>query len=517
MSHQASRHLKKALDLLDGEGALDDAKKLIREAVRELEHQTLEESGGGRTRGRRFFDRLIERMLEQVKWAESRETLIDDTLHALADDPEARVGLCYLVLEGFVRPDGALIDMAVAAYEAVPPPRMREFAIKSLPMLAGSPLVHDVLIDRETYEFVPTNVVKGISYAGEFDSLLDKSNRNVWICALPLPPADAQRPSRMLVVLYPIIGSDDMPSLPRGAMQEWRTLTFMRAAYEMLNHQLASTSELVEQQRRDILAGLGPGLVNHEINQQLKVIDESSNLINWAVRRLEAYVPADERSFDTVVDGLSNVLKAADRLHRIADAFNNLERRPTQTPISIAQLVDEITTLLNYKIAQVGAQLTSDGDCDVEIVTDASLFEHVLINILVNALESIEAAKDEGPRLPHLRISCSLVEGRVIVEVINNGPSISLSRPERIFEKGFTTKPRGLGHGLGLYLCRIIMTYLGGGIALLDESDLELGFNAGFRLDLPLERKGSDDIASPSTAGGHSKIGMMLKRRLTKE
>jgi signal transduction histidine kinase len=502
VSQPTSNQLKQALELIDGAKSIDEAKTRLKNAIAGLDRLPVEDASGGgaRVRGRSYFDRLIERMLDQVKRAESRETLIKDTLRALADDPIARAGTCYLVLEGFVFPNGDISEMAVSVAEAVHPQRLDNFVRDRLPKLAGSRLIRDVMVERETCEFLATSYLRDVSYFGEFDDLVDLRRQDAWICALPLPPADANRPSRMLIAIYPMVGSADSPSLPRGASQEWRTLTFMRAAYDMLNHQLASTAELVAQQRREILADLGPGLVNHEINQQLKVLDESANLVNWGVQKLESEIPGDNRALDAVIHGLANVLNAIERLYSIADAFNNLERRPTEAPFSIAGLIGEIATLLNYKIALVGAELTCSGDTQVEIVTDASLVEHVLINILANALEATEGKGEDRSDISRLHIKCRSADGRVEIDVLNNGPPVAIARPERIFEKGFTTKTCGLGHGLGLYLCRIIMNYLGGTITLIDKDELQAGFNVGFRLDMPVQRTGSDDISLYSSS-----------------
>jgi len=499
MFQRAEYHLKRVLEILDGAGSVEEARRYLADAVREMDRQPVEDpSSGGRMRGRSFFDRLIERMLDQVKRAESREALIDDTLSALAEDAGARAGVCYLVLEGYIRPDGTIVDLDVLACQAVQPQRLQNFQRDAFPKLAESPVVRDVMIKRETVDFYPMNFEREVFYFGEFDRLVDLRNKRGWLCALPLPAAETRHPSRMLVVIYPMVGQADAPALPRNAMQEWRTFTFLRVPYEMLNHQLASTGEFVAQQRRAILAELGPGLINHEINQQLKVLGESANLMNWAIRKLEIHVPKDNLAFDAVVSGLVNVLDAIERLRRITDAFNNLERRPSDVPVSVDELVEEIDTLLHYKLARSGAKLTTGGDLDVKIVTDASLLEHVMINILTNALEAIDASGKTPSGVPWLNVDCHTVEDTIEIRIANNGPPITLSRPEQIFEKGFTTKPRGVGHGFGLYLCRMIMTYLDGNIAMIDPDSLVEGFNAGFKLVLPVSRKGSDDIA-PST------------------
>lgn len=536
-SSRVLSELKKALEIVEHAETIDDARRQLRRVIASLERQPNEEAVGEiRVRGRSFFDRLVERMLEQVKRGESREALIDETLCAVADDAAACAGLCYLVLESFIGPDDVIDEVRITASFAVHRGRLANFKNSGLTRLPKSPLIRGVLIQREVHDFLYTEAIRGYSYFGEFDQL---GGAKAWLCALPLPAADANQPERMLAVLYPLVGPADSPALPRGANMEWRTLTFLRPAYEMLNHQLSSTTDWVVRQRREILAELAPGLVNHEINQQLKSLDESTKLMNWAIHQVERHIPGTERAFDALVDGFVNVFKAIERLRAISDAFNNLERRSTTVPVSLIDLFAEIQTLMHYRLARLGGKLTIEGDIRTEIVTNVALIEHVFINIFTNALEAIEEhtesqrkrlienengplAKGEGDKenglsdgkvakspTPELRAICRFEGDRVELDLVNNGPPITDSRPERIFEKGVTTKKRGVGHGLGLFLCRMIMNHLGGSISLIDHGQLESGSNVGFRLVMPQVRKGVDELSAlaPSSGDGRYPSG----------
>jgi len=499
LAQRPTGQLRKALELIDGASSVDDARRRIERAIAEIDRHPVEEPTGAALRGRTFYDRLIESMLDQVKRAESREALVEMTIRALGEDAAARAGICYLVFEAYVRPSGTISDLKIISSEAMHRKRVENFAKSQLENLAKSQLILDVMVNLESHEFLATTSLRDTTYFGEFDDLIDARRHDAWICILPLPPAEALRPCRMLVAIYPMMGSDSAPALPRGALQEWRTLTMLRVAYEMLNHQLASTGERVAQERRDILHELAPGLVNHEINQQLKVLDESTNVINWALRRIEPSLEVGDSNLSAAADGLENVLEAVARLHRIADAFNNLERRPTDAPVSLGDLLAEIATIMHFKTAQVGALLDIQGDVETQVVTDASLVEHVLINIIANALESIEHNTGPRPRLPIIKVVCRNIDDAVEIDLTNNGPAIDVLRPEQVFEKGFTTKARGVGHGLGLYNCKIIMSYLGGNIRVLDNDALPASFGAGFRLLLPINRLGNDDVLPPVT------------------
>src|SRR6185295_1616274 len=72
-------------------------------------------------------------------------------------------------------------------------------------------------------------------------------------------------------------------------------------------------------------------------------------------------------------------------------------------------------------------------------------------------------------------------DGSVVVEVEDNGPGIAPEIMPRIFESFFTTKPAGLGTGLGLPISREIVRSLGGEVMAENVS----GQGALFRVRLP--------------------------------
>jgi two-component system nitrogen regulation sensor histidine kinase NtrY len=85
-------------------------------------------------------------------------------------------------------------------------------------------------------------------------------------------------------------------------------------------------------------------------------------------------------------------------------------------------------------------------DVDVDVVVDPELMEHVLINLILNA---IDALKGKSEPCIHIRIS-KLQKGNHCIHVIDNGEGIDEQTIEKIFIPFFTTRKYGSGIGLAL-------------------------------------------------------------------
>ena len=76
-----------------------------------------------------------------------------------------------------------------------------------------------------------------------------------------------------------------------------------------------------------------------------------------------------------------------------------------------------------------------------------------------------------------------LTVDRPRIVVTDTGPGISPDVTASLFEPFVTTKPRGVGRGLGLFIARQLLEYAGGIIELGDSSN-EQGRRTGFVIDL---------------------------------
>jgi two-component system sensor histidine kinase KdpD len=109
------------------------------------------------------------------------------------------------------------------------------------------------------------------------------------------------------------------------------------------------------------------------------------------------------------------------------------------------------------------------------VAVDAVLVEQLLVNLLENA------AKYAGPDA-HVRVGARAEAGAVLVEIRDDGPGLPRGREDRIFEKFYRGPSPERGFGLGLAICRAIVTAHGGRIWA--ESASPQG--AVFRFTLPV-------------------------------
>src|SRR4029078_2268571 len=125
----------------------------------------------------------------------------------------------------------------------------------------------------------------------------------------------------------------------------------------------------------------------------------------------------------------------------------------------------------------------------------------VCLTWISNAVQALEEANVKR-NLVRVR---SFDEGEyVVVEVSDNGPGIAPEAAPRIFESFFTTKPRGMGTGLGLPISLGIVRSLGGEIIVESRP----GEGATFRVRLPANAAAVARTPLPDTTPSR-----MVKRR----
>lgn len=87
----------------------------------------------------------------------------------------------------------------------------------------------------------------------------------------------------------------------------------------------------------------------------------------------------------------------------------------------------------------------------------------VAMNLLINAADALLERYDPPPKI---RVSTVVRNGKVVLEVADNGVGIEPEVLGRVFIEYFTTKVSGRGTGLGLAVCRRLVSDGGGEVTI---------------------------------------------------
>ncbi len=138
--------------------------------------------------------------------------------------------------------------------------------------------------------------------------------------------------------------------------------------------------------------------------------------------------------------------------------------------LDLNTLVRSTCNLLSYDKRLRG--IASELDLDTQIPAVVGVPDHltqVLINLVLNAADALRPVSD---RIRAITVRTRRHDGAVELQVIDNGCGMSAEVRERAFEEAFTTKERGAGTGIGLFMCKSLIDAGGGTIDLDSQQDV---------------------------------------------
>lgn len=109
--------------------------------------------------------------------------------------------------------------------------------------------------------------------------------------------------------------------------------------------------------------------------------------------------------------------------------------------------------------------------------------EQVLLNIMKNAAQALSEKEFPVGEKPFIRLKTRRENNYIRIEIEDNGPGMSEDARRRVFEPFYTTKPVGVGTGLGLSVSYFIITRNHNGEFLVESEE---GKGTKFIIRLPV-------------------------------
>jgi two-component system NtrC family sensor kinase len=143
---------------------------------------------------------------------------------------------------------------------------------------------------------------------------------------------------------------------------------------------------------------------------------------------------------------------------------------------ALMPLVADVAEMLRHVGRFAGRSIEIDTDQDALVMANPQEIKQVVLNLLVNALDSIA---ENG----HVRVAARRSGGEAVLTFTDDGCGMTDEVLEHLFEPFFTRRKSGQGTGLGLSIVHRIVADHGGRIA---ASSAGPGQGATFRVTLPL-------------------------------
>jgi two-component system nitrogen regulation sensor histidine kinase NtrY len=160
------------------------------------------------------------------------------------------------------------------------------------------------------------------------------------------------------------------------------------------------------------------------------------------------------------------IQRRSEGLMNFTETYRKLTRIPPPKleSFNVREFIEGIKKLFDHNLKQKGIKLNLTFLLsEIKMLADPILLEQVLINLFKNAIEALEGIKN-----PEISIMVDKTpQGKVTIQMIDNGQGIPQDVVDQIFVPFFTTKEKG--SGIGLSLSQQIIRMHGGNIHLQSE------------------------------------------------
>jgi signal transduction histidine kinase len=244
--------------------------------------------------------------------------------------------------------------------------------------------------------------------------------------------------------------------------------------YELQNAQV----QLVQQEKLATLGELIAG-VAHEINNPMACIANNIEPAHEYIKDLSELLRLYEKHYSEPVLEISEFLESKDigfvlkdlpkllnsmhlsveRIKSISVSLRNFSRADATVKVAtdLHEGLESTLVILGHRIKSLGERpeiVIQRQYAELPAVECfSSSINQVFMNILANAMDALEGLSN-----PVIIITTRCIENDwVAIEISDNGPGLTETAKQRLFDPLFTTKPVGKGTGLGLSISRQII------------------------------------------------------------
>ncbi|NEU09758.1 tetratricopeptide repeat protein [Flavihumibacter sp. R14] len=282
-------------------------------------------------------------------------------------------------------------------------------------------------------------------------------------------------------------------------LQKQETDAQKAKAEEALSELQLTQKQLIQAAKMASLGELTAGIA-HEIQNPLNFVNNFAEVTVELLGELREGVmnkltAPDKAEADDIINNLADNLKKIGNHGKRADSIIKGMLQHSRSGTGKKELTD-INALANeYLRLSYHGLRAKDNNFDASYTTEFDQnigkveilpqdIGRVLLNLYNNAFYAVEEKRKQGNCAyePHICVRTKKVDSKIELSVKDNGMGIPQKVLDKIFQPFFTTKPAGLGTGLGLSLSYDIIKAHGGELNV----ETKEGEFAEFTIQLPI-------------------------------
>jgi signal transduction histidine kinase len=252
-------------------------------------------------------------------------------------------------------------------------------------------------------------------------------------------------------------------------------LTSVNVGIEVLDEHAAAIPAERVRRAGELLAGLRAG-------PDPARVDPAK--LDAGIRYIRAIADQLDLDRSQLLAGLVHLRGHIDHVNRVVTMQNAFARTGGVTePVELAVLVTQAVALACPDAARHALAIRSEVEAAGHVMLDRHRVLQILVNLLANARDSIaDHRRASGALSGEITVRVTRDAGWLVLAVTDDGGGIAPEARDRIFNAGFTTKPKG--HGYGLHSSALAAEQLGG---TLHCASAGVGGGARFCLRVPIE------------------------------
>ncbi|QJP12525.1 PAS domain-containing protein [Starkeya sp. ORNL1] len=217
--------------------------------------------------------------------------------------------------------------------------------------------------------------------------------------------------------------------------------------------------------------------IAHEVNQPLSaIVTNGETSLRWLTRDIPNLAKVEQLTARIV----ASARRASEIIHRLRAMA--VRDAPERTTLHLNEVVEEALLFVRHDLEARSIELSLKPDAGLSpIVADRVQLQQVIVNLLVNSIQAISNG-DRAVRKLDI-VTRDDGAGSVSFAIHDSGPGIADEDLDRIFDSFFSTKSAGMG--IGLTICKSIVTSHGGSIVASNHPDGGAQFEFALPAALP--------------------------------